>query len=91
MTVHLINRQTLLPSTVKLLNEGDTVIITNDQVTFEAISTFASRSVTVALLEGVEGATTLSEDIHAAMTLKIISDDDWVRYTTSSEPVISWG
>ena len=88
MTVHLINCQTLLPSTVKLLNEGDTVIITNDQVTFEAISTFASRSVTVALLEG---ATTLSEDIRAAMTLKIISDDDWVRYTTSSEPVISWG
>lgn len=88
MTVHLINRQALLPSTVKLVNEGDTVIITNDQVTFEAISAFASRSVTVALLEG---ATTLSEDIRAAMTLKIISDDDWVRYTTSSEPVISWG
>ena len=88
MTVHLINRQALLPSTVKLVNEGDTVIITNDQVTFEAISAFASRSVTVALLGG---ATTLSEDIRAAMTLKIISDDDWVRYTTSTEPVISWG
>lgn len=87
MAVHLINQSTQLRNAVQLVTSGDTVIVTNDEAAAEAIAAFAHLSVTLALLEGTS---IKSADMNATVAFKIISESDWVRYTVSDEPVISW-
>lgn len=88
MAVHLINQQFQAFSAMKLVAEGDTVIVINDEIALEVIATLADRKVTVALLTG----TSLKASGNSAReAYQVISEDDWVRYTTSDESVISWG
>ena len=88
MTVHLINQSPQLRSAMQLVTEGDTVIVTNEEAASEIITKLADFAVTVALLEGTA---LRAEDNSARATYKVISEDEWVRYTTSDESVISWG
>ena len=71
-----------------LVAEGDTVIVTNEEVVSELISKLADFAVTVALLDGTALRV---EDASARAAYQVISEDEWVRYTTSDESVISWG
>ena len=87
MAVHLINQRFQLRDAVKLVTQGDTVIVTNDEAAAEAITAFADLSVTLALLEGTSIKST---EMSATETFKVISEIDWVRYTISEESVISW-
>lgn len=88
MAVHMINQQHQACNALQLVTEGDTVIVTNEDAASEIITKLANFAVTVALLEGT--AFQAEEDI-AGATYKLISEDEWVRYTTSDESVISWG
>ena len=87
MAVHLINQRFQLRDAVKLVTQGDTVIVTNDEAAVEAITAFADLSVTLALLEGTSIKST---EMSTTETFKVISENDWVRYTISEESVISW-
>lgn len=88
MTVHLINQRATLPNVAKLMIKDDIVIVTNDEIAEEVLAEFATHSITVALLEGT---TVKPMKVSDTLVFKIISDNDWVRYTTSHESVISWG
>ena len=88
MAIHLINQQYQVSNAVRLVAEGDTVIVTNDQAVSEIIAKLADFAVTVALLEGT---TLKAEDNSTTAAYKVITEDEWVRYTTSDESVISWG
>lgn len=88
MAVHLINQQYQASKAMTLMAEGDTVILTNDEIALEVIATLADRKITVAILArtAFEG-----KGRSANKAYEVISEDDWVRYTTSDESVISWG
>jgi len=88
MAIHLINQQHQAFNAVRLAAEGDTVIVTNEEIALDVIAALADHKVSVALLTG-----TLPEasDNRARAAYKVISEDEWVRYTTSDEAVISWG
>lgn len=73
---------------MQLVAEGDTVIVTNEEVLSELITKLADFAVTVALLEGTA---LRAEDTSAGAAYQVISEEEWVRYTTSDESVISWG
>ena len=73
---------------MQLVAEGDTVIVTNEEVVSELITKLADFAVTVALLEGTA---LRAEGTSAKAAYQVISEDQWVRYTTSDESVISWG
>jgi len=88
MAVHVINQQHQALHALQLVAEGDTVIVTTDEAVSEIIAKLADFAVTVALLEGTA---LRAEDNSARATYKVISEDEWVRYTTSDESVISWG
>lgn len=88
MAVHLINQQYQAFNAVQLAAEGDTVIVTNDVMALDVIAALADRKVSVALLRGTSPE---ASDNSARATYKVISEDEWVRYTTSDESVISWG
>ena len=88
MAVHVINQQHQALYALQLVAEGDTVIVTNEDAASEIITKLANFAVTVALLEGTA---LRAEDNSARATYKVISEDEWVRYTTSDESVISWG
>ena len=88
MAVHVINQQHQALHALQLVAEGDTVIVTTDEAVSEIIARLADFAVTVALFEG----TALRAEYNSARaTYKVISEDEWVRYTTSDESVISWG
>ncbi|REJ60987.1 MAG: hypothetical protein DWQ28_13295 [Proteobacteria bacterium] len=86
MAVHLINQSCQIRNALGLAAEGDTVIITYDDP--EAIAALANRRVKIALLAG---SSLKARDIRSNEAYEIISESDWVKYTTSSESVISWG
>ena len=88
MSVHLINQHCQAFNAMKIVAEGDTVIVTNDETALEAIAALADRKVSVALLTGTSPAASVNS---AQAAYEIISEDDWVRYTTTDESVISWG
>ena len=87
MAVHLINQSCQIRNALGLAAEGDTVIITYDDDP-EAIAALANRRVKIALLAG---SSLKARDIRSNEAYEIISESDWVKYTTSSESVISWG
>ena len=88
MAVHVINQQHQALHALQLVAEGDTVIVTTDEAVSEIIAKLADFAVTVALLEGT---TLKAEDNSTTAAYKVITEDEWVRYTTSDESVISWG
>lgn len=88
MAIHLINQQQQAFNAVRLAAEGDTVIVTNEEIASDVIATLADHKVSVALLTGTSPG---ASDNSARAAYKVISEDEWVRYTTSDEAVISWG
>ena len=88
MAVHIINQQHQACNALQLVTEGDTVIVTNEDAASEVITKLANFAVTVALLEGTA---LRAEDNSAGAAYQVISEEEWVRYTTSDESVISWG
>jgi len=88
MAIHLINQQHQAFNAMRLAAEGDTVIVTNEEIASDVIAALADQKVLVALLTGTSPG---ASDNSARAAYKIISEDEWVRYTTSDEAVISWG
>ena len=88
MAIHLINQQHQAFNAVRLAAEGDTVIVTNEELALDVIAALDDHKVSVALLTGTSPE---ASDNSAQAAYKIISEDEWVRYTTSDEAVISWG
>jgi len=88
MAIHLINQQHQAFNAMRLAAEGDTVIVTNEEIASDVIAALADQKVLVALLTGTSPGVS---DNSARAAYKIISEDEWVRYTTSDEAVISWG
>jgi hypothetical protein len=88
MAIHLINQQHQAFNAMRLAAEGDTVIVTNEEIASDVIAALADQKVSVALLTGTSPGVS---DNSARAAYKIISEDEWVRYTTSDEAVISWG
>ena len=88
MAIHLINQQHQAFNAVRLAAEGDTVIVTSDEVALDVIAALADHKVSVALLTGTSPG---ASDNSARAAYKVISEDEWIRYTTSDEAVISWG
>ena len=88
MTVHLVNRTEHLASVAKLVAQDDVVIFTAPEIDAELLHILPNESVTVHVLEG-----TLMHNAHPGshQNAELISETDWVRYTTANEPVISWG
>ena len=52
MAIHLINQQHQAFNAVRLVAEGDTVIVTNEEIDVGVIAALADRKVSVALLTG---------------------------------------
>ena len=52
MAIHLINQQHQAFNAVRLVAEGDTVIVTNEEIALDVIAALADRKVSVALLTG---------------------------------------
>lgn len=88
MAIHLINQQHQAFNVVRLAAEGDTVIVTNEEIASDVIAALADHKVSVALLKETSPG---ASDNSARAAYKVISEDEWVRYTTSDETVISWG
>ena len=88
MAIHLINQQHQAFNAMRLAAEGDTVIVTNEEIASDVIAALADQKVLVGLLTGTSPG---ASDNSARAAYKIISEDEWVRYTTSDEAVISWG
>ena len=88
MAIHLINQQHQAFNAVRVAAEGDTLIVTKEQIAVDVITALADRNVSVALLIGTSPE---ASDNSARAAYKVISEDEWVRYTTSDESVISWG
>ena len=88
MAIHLINQQHQAFNAVRLVAEGDTVIVTNEEIVVGVIAALADRKVAVALLSGNSPEASANS---ARAAYQVISEDDWVRYTASEESVISWG
>ena len=88
MAIHLINQQHQAFNAVRLAAEGDTVIVTNEEIASDVTAALADHKVSVALLAGTPPR---ASDNSARAAYKVISEDEWVRYTTSDEAVISWG
>ena len=88
MAIHLINQQHQAFNAVRVAAEGDTLIVTKEQIAVDVITALADRNVSVALLTGTSPE---ASDNSARAAYKVISEDEWVRYTTSDESVISWG
>ena len=88
MAIHLINQQYQVSNAVRLVAEGDTVIVTKEQIAVDVTAALTDRNVSLALLTGTSPE---ASDNSARAAYKVISEDEWVRYTTSDETVISWG
>ena len=88
MAIHLINQQHQALHALQLVAEGDTVIVTNEELALDVIAAVADRKVSVALLTGTSPEPSATS---ARAAYNVISEDEWVRYTTSDESVISWG
>ena len=88
MAIHLINQQHQAFNAVRLVAEGDTVIVTNEEIAVGVIAALADRKVSLALLTGTSPEASANS---ARSAYKVISEDDWVRYTASDESVMSWG
>ena len=88
MTVHIVNRTEQLASVAKLVARDDVVIFTAPEIDAKLLYILPNESVTVHVLEG-----TLVHNAHTGthQTPGLISETDWVRYTTANEAVISWG
>ena len=88
MTVHLINQATRICSALPFLAPTDLVIVTHDRLTVQQAHSLTATDARVVMLEMIQRGDLANS---TARFFDIITLNDWVRYTTTDDSVVSWG
>ena len=88
MTVHLINQATRICSALPFLAPTDLVIVTDDRLTVQQAHSLTATDARVVMLEMIQRGDLVNS---TARFFDIITLNDWVRYTTTDDSVVSWG
>ncbi|HCJ38932.1 MAG TPA: hypothetical protein DHV35_03290 [Halieaceae bacterium] len=88
MTVHLINQATRICSALPFLAPTDLVIVTDDRLTVQQAHSLTATDARVVMLEMIQRGDLANS---TARFFDIITLNDWVRYTTTDDSVVSWG
>ena len=88
MTVHLINQATRICSALPFLAPTDLVIVTDDRLSVEQAHSLTATDARVVMLEMIQRGDLANS---TARFFDIITLNDWVRYTTTDDSVVSWG
>lgn len=88
MTVHLINQATRICSALPFVAPTDLVIVTDDRLSVEQAHSLTATDARVVMLEMIQRGDLANS---TARFFDIITLNDWVRYTTTDDSVVSWG
>ena len=88
MTVHLINQATRICSALPFLAPTDLVIVTDDRLSVEQAHSLTATDARVVMLEMIQRGDLANS---TARFFDIITLNDWVRYTTTDDSVVSCG
>jgi len=86
--VHLINQATRICSALPFLAPTDLVIVTDDRLTVQQAHSLTATDARVVMLEMIQRGDLANS---TARFFDIITLNDWVRYTTTDDSVVSWG
>ena len=86
--MHLINQATRICSALPFLAPTDLVIVTDDRLTVQQAHSLTATDARVVMLEMIERGDLANS---TARFFDIITLNDWVRYTTTDDSVVSWG
>ena len=89
MAVHMINRASRAFAAAPLIMSTDVVIVTDCTMTEEEFNVLQACDVTILGLSAAPGSTPNAHD--ASLPYDVISDREWVAYTTKAGSVLSWG
>lgn len=88
MTVHLINQATRICSALPFLAPTDLVIVTDDRLSVEQAHSLTATDARVVMLKMTQRGDPANS---TARFFDVITLNDWVRYTTTDDSVVSWG
>lgn len=86
--MHLINQATRICSALPFLAPTDLVIVTDDRLTVQQAHSLTATDARVVMLEMIQRGNLANS---TARFFDIITLNDWVRYTTTDDSVVSWG
>ncbi len=86
--MHLINQATRICSALPFLAPTDLVIVTDDRLSVEQAHSLTATDARVVMLEMIQRGDLANS---TARFFDIITLNDWVRYTTTDDSVVSWG
>ncbi|CAI8322020.1 MAG: Uncharacterised protein [Halieaceae bacterium] len=86
--MHLINQATRICSALPFLAPTDLVIVTDDRLTVQQAHSLTATDARVVMLEMIQRGDLANS---TARFFDIITLNDWVRYTTTDDSVVSWG
>ena len=86
--MHIINQATRICSALPFLAPTDLVIVTDDRLSVEQAHSLTATDARVVMLEMIQRGDLANS---TARFFDIITLNDWVRYTTTDDSVVSWG
>ena len=86
--MHLINQATRICSALPFLAPTDLVIVTDDRLSVQQAHSLTATDARVVMLEMIQRGDLANS---TARFFDIITLNDWVRYTTTDDSVVSWG
>ena len=86
--MHLINQATRICSALPFVAPTDLVIVTDDRLTVQQAHSLTATDARVVMLEMIQRGDLANS---TARFFDIITLNDWVRYTTTDDSVVSWG
>ena len=86
--MHIINQATRICSALPFLAPTDLVIVTDDRLTVQQAHSLTATDARVVMLEMIQRGDLANS---TARFFDIITLNDWVRYTTTDDSVVSWG
>ena len=86
--MHLINQATRICSALPFVAPTDLVIVTDDRLSVEQAHSLTATDARVVMLEMIQRGDLANS---TARFFDIITLNDWVRYTTTDDSVVSWG
>ena len=86
--MHLINQATRICSALPFVAPTDLVIVTDDRLSVEQAHSLTATDARVVMLEMIQRGDLVNS---TARFFEFITLNDWVRYTTTDNSVVSWG
>ena len=86
--MHIINQATRICSALPFLAPTDLVIVTDDRLSVQQAHSLTATDARVVMLEMIQRGDLANS---TARFFDIITLNDWVRYTTTDDSVVSWG